>query len=445
MKDKLTAIDTKLFSEDLLSHPESNIARHTVVKNGIFKSSVDETLEREMKNSFSVVIDTGAVCNQKQSGRCWMFAGLNVLRQILAKNLNTKSIELSQSYLQFYDKLEKANFLLEKALEYSNEPIDSRNNVFLLDSAIQDGGHFAMFTNLVKKYGVVPLEEMPDLAVSTATGELNKVLTEYLNQAILELREAKKKKARKPVLMRMKEGYLNDVYRILTICIGKPVEEFTYEYEDKDKKHVTLEKMTPLNFYEKYIKVDLDDYICLCDAPISNHEEYQKYTCKLVNNVIGGDDVVFFNVPLNKLKEASIKSLEGGEPIWFGADVLAQSLRKEGILADGILRTDTLFSLKPKMTKGERLEYRTSFCNHAMTFTGVNLVEGTPNRWKVENSWGKDNGKDGYYIMSDEWFDEYVYEVFISRKYIDPEILAKYDASKPIEEEPFNALWKYEN
>lgn len=442
MDNTIKKEDLELFDKDVNDRETSSLIRHTIARNGISGSSIDETIQKSLKDTFSIDLKTGDVCNQKRSGRCWMFAGLNVLRTILIKNLKVKNFELSQAYLQFYDKLEKCNFVLERAMELADETIDSRMNVFLLDSGIGDGGHFVMFTNLVKKYGVVPSSEMPDLNVSQDTGELNTVLTSYLTHAIMELREAKKKEASVLVLKRMKEGYLNDIYRILSLSLGEPVKEFTLEYQDKDEKFHRTEKMTPMSFYNEYIKADLDDFVCLCDAPIEGMDEYQKYTSRFVNNVEGGDPIVFFNVPLATLKKAALASLEGGDPIWFGSDVLAQSMRKEGILASGIIRSNELFSLKYTMTKSERLTYRSSFCNHAMTLTGVNVLDDkTTDRWKVENSWGKDNGFSGYFIMSDKWFDDYVYEIFVKREYVDAETLKKYDASTLKEQSVFNTLW----
>ena len=442
MKKTIDLSDIDLFEKDCLDRDNSDVLRHAITNNGINASSVNEELARTLKDSFSVDVPAGNVCNQRRSGRCWMFAGLNVLRTIVMKNLNVKNFELSQAYLQFYDKLEKSNFFLEKALEYSDEEPNSRVNLFLLDTAIGDGGHFAMFVNLVKKYGVVPFDDMPDLSVSKDTGELNTILSNYLAQGMMELRAAKKNGASDTVLERMKEGYLNDVYRILSLSLGKPVKEFVLEYTDKDNKYHNAGKFDPHSFYNEFIKADLDDYICLCHAPMEGRKDYQKYTSKLVNNVEGGDSVIFFNVDLDVMKKSAIASLKGGDVMWFAADVLTQSMRKEGYLADGILKTKELFNINYKMNKSERLMYRTSFCNHAMTFTGVNLTDNdVPNRWKVENSWGKENGKDGYFIMDDKWFDEYVYEIFVSRKYVDEETLKKYDASSIIEEDPFNTLY----
>lgn len=443
MNTKINSSDLESFEKDFRSNPDYILRKASVTNNGINASCIDKDLLREMKFTFSVDVDAGEVCNQKRSGRCWMFSGLNVIRTILFKKLNVKNIELSQAYLQFYDKLEKSNFFLEKAMELSSEDSRSRNNVFILDSALGDGGHFVMFSNLVKKYGVVPLSEMPDLAVSVDTAELNSVLTNYLAQGMIELRNAKAKGKSEKDLYKIKKQYLSDIYRILTISLGTPVKDFEYEYVDKDNKYVSLGRLTPKEFYDKYIAEDLEAYVPLCNGPLEGHEKYTKYTCSLVNNVIDGSPVIFFDVSLSEMKKACIDSLKDNMPVWFGADVSTQSLRKDGILADGILMRKELFDIDYHLNKKERLSYRASFCNHAMTFTGVNLVNKKPNRWKVENSWGKENGKNGFFVMSDKWFEEYVYEIYVNRKYLSEKLLEKYDNAPLLETDPFDTLWMY--
>ncbi len=442
MEQKITLEEISSFENDLKKVSDLNLKKATVMKNGITGSSTAIELEREMKFAFSVDVESGNVTNQKRSGRCWMFSGLNVLRTILYKKLNVKNIELSQAYLQFYDKLEKANFFLEKAIQFASEEVKSRNNVFLLDSTIQDGGHFVMFSNLVKKYGVVPLEEMPDHAVSSETMELNTVLSSYLSQAMKDLRAMVKEGKSTEEISKKKKDVLSVIYRILTISLGSPVSSFEYEYVDKDNHYVRLKRMTPKEFYDEYIKEDLEDYLPLCDAPLGHMKPLTRYTCDMVNNVVGGSPIIFFNVPLQEMKKSVIASLKANMPVWFAADVSSQSLRKEGYLVDGILLQNELFSLENHMDKASRMDYRSSFCNHAMTFTGVNLdEEGKSNRWKVENSWGKENGKDGYYVMSDKWFDEYVYQVFVKKEYVNPEIVDAYQKSALESVDPFDTLW----
>lgn len=440
MKKELDVSELNKFAEVYSQNKNLAVARRAVTKNGIVNSAIDEDEVHALQNTFSVNVDAGNVTNQKQSGRCWMFAGLNVLRVVTAKKLNVKNMEFSQAFLQFYDKLEKVNFTLEKALELIDEPLDSRLNTFLLDAGIGDGGHFAMFVNLVKKYGVIPSEIMPDNVVNCNTRELNALLTELVGKDIVELRALKG--ATKEEIEGKKEEMLQEVYNVLCVSLGIPPKKFAYEYVDKDNKFVRLEETTPLEFYEKYVGVNLDEYIVLSDAPMAGYKPYQKYTSEWVNNVIGGEPVIFFNVSIDELKQAVIKSLKSNELVWFGADVSSQSLRKEGLLGYNLIRFDELFGINLSQNKGERMDTRISFCNHAMTFTGVNLdANEKPNRWKVENSWGKDNGKDGFFVMDDPWFENYVYEVFVKREFIPEEILEKFDKSDVIKVEPWAVMW----
>lgn len=439
---------SRFLNEESLSHFESGLTadykvrERAVTKNGIVNSAIDFDVKREAKPVFSIEVSAGNVTNQKQSGRCWMFAGLNVIRTMVMKKLHLKNFELSQSYLQFYDKLEKANFFLERIIELKDEPIDSRLNAFFLDNGIGDGGHFIMFTNLVKKYGVVPSYSMPETAVSSATTELNNVLNDLLHKDALILRE-KAKSVSAEDLETLKDVMLQEVYQVLVISLGMPPKEFTLEVRDKDDKFVASEVKTPLSFFKEYIEADLDAYIPLSDIPYDGLKRGECYYSHFVNNVEGGDEVLFYNVPVDVLKTSVINSLKGDEVVWFAADVLSQSLRKEGILASGIINYDELFQVKTLTGKAERMNSRTSFCNHAMTFTGVNLVNDKPNRFKVENSWGKDVGEDGFFVMSDSWFDDYVYQVLVNKKYVPEEYVKEYEEKKkqPIEISLFNTFF----
>ena len=442
MKSTLELKDLETFSESFSKNEKLRIAKRSIAKNGIINSSIDPDEVIALQNTFSVDVDAGNITNQKQSGRCWMFAGLNVIRMVAAKKLNLKSFELSQAYLQFYDKIEKANFTLEKAIELASEPINSRLNTFLLDSGIEDGGHFVMFTNLVKKYGVVPSSVMPDNVVNCGTNEINSLLHALVGKDILALREVKANGASNEELGKKKEEMLSEIYNVLSATLGVPPKSFTFEYKDKDDKYVRLEETTPLEFYEKYVGVNLDDYIVLSDAPINGYKEKQKYTTSWVNNVIGGDPVIFFNVGIDELKKAVIASLKANELVWFAADVSSESLRKQGLLGYNLIRYDELLQISLLESKGARMDARISFCNHAMTFTGVNLLENDkPNRWKVENTWGKDVGDGGFFVMDDKWFENYVYQVFVKKEFVSSKILKAYEDSSIIEVEPWDTLW----
>ena len=409
--------------------------------NGIVASCTDSNVAMSLQNTFSIEVDAGDITNQNQSGRCWMFAGLNVLRQCLFAKLGVKTIELSQAYLQFYDKLEKANFTLEKAIDIVDEPINSRLNAYLLDNGIGDGGHWAMFTSLVKKYGIVPSVFMKDTAVSKSTGELNKVLQNLLANDIKVFHDMASKGKSKEEMRKKKEGMLEEIYRVLAISLGVPPKKFVLEYKDKDNKFVRLPEMSGVEFYEKYIGIDLDEWISLSDAGTIGWEKGVRYTCPFVGNVIGGDPVTFFDVPVSELRKAVVASLKGGEIVWFASEVGAKSLRKAGLMSPSLIRDDLLFGIKDRLSKGEQLDYHSTYCSHAMAFTGVNLIGSKPNRYKIENSWGKEPGEGGFFVCDSAWFDSYVYQILVRKKYLSEDLLKQYESSPIKECDPFNGLW----
>ena len=416
-------------------------ARRAVTKNGLVNSSIDELKVRENIDVFSINVPCGEITNQRHSGRCWMFAGLNVIRTILFDKLGVKNIELSQAYLQFYDKLEKANFFLTEAMKRLDTPLDDQEVIFLLNSAIGDGGHWAMFTNLVNKYGVVPSAAMPDNAVNSDTTELNTYLSKILDGDYKKLRSLKNNS--KAELEDEKEKMLKEIYRVLVISLGVPPKSFEFEYEDKDGNYKKIGKTTPKEFFSKYVEEDLGDWIALANAPLEGYKPYTKYVAPLVNNVVGGEPVTFINVEIEEIKNALIASLKDKRVCWFAAEVSLDSLRKDGYLVKDIYNLDELTGIDTSsLNKGEKLDYRYAYCSHAMTFTGVNLDDnGKPNRYKLENTWGTENGKKGFYVMDDAWFNEYVYQVIVNSKYIKPEVLEKIKAAETVEVKPFNTLW----
>lgn len=445
IKEKELEAFRKAYEDD----PLNQVKERTITSNGINVSVVDNRVVKEAKPVFSIDVDAGEITNQLRSGRCWMFAGLNVLRKIAMEKLGMKNLELSQTYLQFYDKLEKANSFLEKVIELSKQPLISQDNIFNFQGSAADGGYWSYFVNLVKKYGVLPRSEMPTTKVSDDTSELNSLLTKVLNQDAMILRSKCEKMATDETLRKHKQKMLEEVYRILAISLGVPPKEFTFEYEakeaDKDtkSKYQSLKTMTPLKFFNEYIGEELDNYVNLCNSQIPGLEEYKAYTSRLVTSVCGGQGEVFFEVPIEVMKKAVIASLKKKELVWFAADVSTYSMRTKGILSNEVYGFNNFFGINLSLKKGERLSYYTSFCNHAMTFTGVNLVDGKPNRWKVENSWGKDNGFNGFYVMDDAWFENYVYEVIVKKDYLTEAVVKKYEEAmkKPVELPPYYAIF----
>lgn len=427
------------FKDDFNKNKSLLISKNAVMKNGVFNSAFNSEEIKNIPFTFNnEVKDIGSITNQKQSGRCWMFSGLNVLRISAMKKLGVKDFEFSETYLMFFDKLEKSNFMLEKVFETLDEKSDSRLLEAVLSSGgSQDGGFWSFFVSLIKKYGICPKEVMGESNPSSSSMEMDMILEHKLRQDAALLRNKYKDGTSLEELKSLKEGMLSEIYKILTICLGTPVEEFEYEWkstpvdeDDKDKKEDDKKetwkhfKGTPLEFYKEFVGVDLDEYILITNAPIKELKEYQKYSLDLAINVIEDSIDTFITVPLDVLKETAIKSIKNDEAMWFDCDVGALSLRKDGYLDDKMLSLDVLFDSDFSFDKGDSLLYKNTAPNHAMVLAGVNLDENNkPNRWKVENSWGGDVGKSGIYVMSDSWFDRFVYGIVVKKKFVNEDIL----------------------
>ncbi len=419
----------------------NRVAMNAVTENGLTKSAKRREAAQRDVHTFSVSLNQGDITNQKQSGRCWMFAALNTMRfEVIRKYKLSRDFELSQAYLFFYDKLEKSNYFLENVLETLDEPASGRLVSFLLQAPVGDGGQWDMLCNLVRKYGVVPKTAYPESVASSGSREMDAYLTEKLREDACILRKHYAAGADLADLRGEKEGMLEEIYRLLCICLGKPPKSFDFEYRDTDNVFHRDAGLTPQSFYAKYVGLVLDDYVSLINAPTADKPFGCSYTVRFLGNVKEGKPVRYLNLEIGELKKAAIAQLKDGEPVWFGCDVGKRSERTDGILDLDVYGLEDLLDTQFTMTKAERLDYGQSLMTHAMVFQGVNLDEnGQPDRWRVENSWGKDPGKGGYYVMTDRWFDEYMYQVVVNKKYLTDEQLSAYNAD-PIELEPWDPM-----
>ena len=440
MKSSITIDQLEQFRKDFEANKAYGVAMRAVVSAGVNKAAVNHESFRKDRHEYSIQLKDGEITNQKQSGRCWMFAALNTMRFQVMKNLNLETFELSQSYPLFYDKLEKSNYFLESILETLDEPTDGRLIAYLLSAPLNDGGQWDMFCSLVEKYGVVPKEAMPESVSSSATREMTGWMTMKLREYACTLRKAYQKGAPMEELRAQKDEMMSTIYRMLCICLGEPPMRFDFEVRDKDEQFVRSVGITPQEFYAKYVRLNLSDYVSIINAPTQDKPYGHSYTVKFLGNVKDGRPVRYLNVPIDVLKRAAIAQMQDGEPVWFGCDVGAFSIRDNGIMDLDVLKTDALFDTQWRMDKAERLDYGQSLMTHAMVLTGVNLDEnGKPQRWRVENSWGKDARKDGYYVMSDRWNDQYTYQVVVNRKYLTEGELRQYE-SDPIALEPWDPM-----
>jgi len=424
---------------DYDSNPTNVIIRHALSQSDIdiivgSKDTVDE-----MQFKFDIDIKTMPVNNQKASGRCWIFAACNWMREKIAKKLDIESFKLSQSYIAFYDKLEKLNYALECLIETIDLDYDDRTVQYLVQSGIGDGGQWDMLVNVVKKYGICPKAAFVETKTATSTRTLNSLLNAELRNFASISRKIKAEKGMEAV-QQLKEGFMKRFYIALVNCYGVPPTSFELQYKDKKGKLVTKYGYTPKSFYEEFIGGEIEDYVSCINAPTASKPFNKSYTVKYLGNVVGGKVVTHLNLPMERLKELILAQLKDGEIVWFGSDVASYGDRMRGVWNDQEFDYKSLLDLDIKMDKGESLDFRASAMNHAMCITGVAFDEhGIPSKWKIENSWGADRGEAGYFIMSASWFDQYTYQAVVNKKYLTKEELAAYNA-EPIELKPWDPM-----
>lgn len=397
--------------------------QNSVQKNGINNATLNTIASSFNQHIYSIDIKTGKVADQKNSGRCWMFAALNNFRHKLNKDFNIEEFELSQTYTFFWDKLEKANFFLENIIKSKNEDIDSRIVRFLLTTPQQDGGQWDMLVSIIQKYGIVPKYIMPDVFHSTNSVKLNTLLNKKLRIAAQRIRELNDDEK----IHKLKETTLDEIYSFLCATLGEPPVKFDFEFEDKDGKFVRDANITPKEFYEKYVGIDLDEYISIINAPTKDKKYNKSFTVDYLGNVVGGRQVKYLNVPMETLKELALAQIKDGSSVWFGCDVGQSSDSTLGIMDLDLFDIENSYNIDFSLTKENALDYCDSLMTHAMVLSGVNIVDGKPNRWKVENSWGEKLGKKGYFLMTDAWMDRYTYQVVINKKYIPKDLLEQFE------------------
>ncbi|KRK81629.1 aminopeptidase C [Companilactobacillus bobalius] len=415
------------FNKNLNQDASNNVLKNSVAQVGIYKASEDPEVKTKLNPSFNIMVNSGKVSNQKQSGRCWLFAALNTLRTEFALRNNMKDFELSQNYLSFWDRLEKSNAFYQEVLESADLPIEDRQVNDVFSGPNGDGGFWSSAANLISKYGVVPNYVMPETAVSENTREFDAVLNKLLRKNGIELRQLVKDGAAQADIDKRVNEMLSEIYKICVYSFGLPPKSFELSLQTDNDKLIEEENITPKQFFNNYFTTNLDDFVTIENSPQKSKKYHQVYSIKNQNNVIGGKEHVFLNLPMERLEELTIQQLKNNQLVWFGNDVLKQSDRKNGYLLGDLYQYDELFGMDSQIEKGLALDYGEAEVSHAMTITGVNILHGQPNRWKVENSWGEDNGVHGYYLMDEKWFKDNTYEVVINKKYLNDEELAELD------------------
>ncbi|MFL3013674.1 MAG: C1 family peptidase [Candidatus Neomarinimicrobiota bacterium] len=405
------------------------ITRNAATHNEVTDLAMNWNEFRKIDHSFSDLISGEMkITNQKSSGRCWGFAGLNLFRVYLGRKYNIRNFEFSQTYFMFWDKLEKSNFFLNSIIKTAGSPWDSRIMMHLLDNPIQDGGQWDMWVNLINKYGVVPKSEMPETYQSSRSMRMNRMITRKLREFAKELRLSIKNEINEKDLYDQKNDMLSTVYKMLVIHLGDPPKKFTWQIRDKKKKFLRYENLTPQTFFKDHVDLELNDLVCLINCPMSDKEYKKVYSVEFLGNVSEGQPIRYLNTKIEILKNAAVESIKNDDPVWFGCDVGKYLHRSHGIMDINLFDFNLFYGTDFALDKASRLEYGESKMTHAMLFTGVDLdANGLPKKWRVENSWGDRNGEKGFYIMSDKWFDEFLYEVVVDKKYLEDEYVKLFE------------------
>ncbi len=443
MNNDNAAIDlagVKSWCEEFQNNPQYRLAQNAVTQNDLGDVALDRSVVTGIDHTFSHKLDDWKVTNQKKSGRCWMFAALNLFRVGAMKKMNIKEFEFSQNYPLFWDKFERANYFLEAIIETADRPIDDRTVCFLLDHPVDDGGQWNMFINLLNKHGAVPQSVMPETKSSSHTLFMNRTLVHKLHEGARSLRELHSAGASIEKLRAEKNEILKVIYRMLCIHLGTPPRRFDWQWRDEDKEFHRDSEMTPLEFADKYITLPRDEYVCIVNDTRQSSPYGKTFTVNYLGNVVGGEIVKYLNVEIDVMKDIAMRTIMDGEPVWFGCDSGKMIRRDMGLWDAKLFDYNTLYDTQFNLEKEERLNYHQTCMTHAMLFTGIDVVNNKPRKWRVENSWGDDNtGAKGFFVISDSWFDEHMFEIAARKSYLPKSLQAALDET-PIVLPPWDPM-----
>ena len=403
------------------AEPSNKVAQNAVTNVQLPDLTLNRDLVQDIDDSFSIKLDDWKVTAQMRSGRCWLFATLNLFRVGAMKKMNLKNFEFSQAHTHFWDKFERSNHLLESIIETSDRPVDDRTIHFLLSDPIGDGGQWNMAMNLVRKHGLVPKTAYPESNSSSATRWMNAELKDILRSSASEIRAIIDGGGTVEEARAHKEKRIADIWKMLCIHLGTPPKTFNWQWRDKDGEFHRNGRMTPQQFAAEFVDIEWEDYVCIVNDP--RNEYYRTYTVDFLQNVAGGPPVVYLNVPSKEMKAITLKLLEDGMPVWMGCDVGKEMDRKRGLWDADLFDVEGLYGVEYGMDKADRLRHNQTMMTHAMLFTGVDVVNGRPRRWRVETSWGQDTGQKGYYTMNDSWYDQYMFEIAAPKDYLTEKML----------------------
>ncbi len=396
--------------------------KNALAANSVASIALNQDNQTEKNVYFSNSVPSKGITDQESSGRCWMFTGLNVLRAKMINEMNLEGMEFSQNYLFFYDQLEKSNLFLQAIIDTRKKPMDDQTVMWLFQHPVSDGGTFTGVADLIAKYGLVPKGAMPETYASRNTSSFTPYLKRKLREDALALRaDAKASEAK---LKKMKEEQLAEIYRMLVLTLGEPVQEFTWAPKDRNGKYQSEpKKYTPQSFYKEFLNLDLqNDYVMLMNDP--TREYWKTYEIQYDRHTYDGHNWLYLNLPMEDIKEAAIKSIKDSTMMYFSCDVSKFLDRKTGIADLNNYNYDEIFGVKFGMDKAQRVSSFDSGSTHAMTLKAVDLdANGKPVKWEVENSWGATSGHKGHIIMTDEWFDNYMFRLVVDKKYLSEKVI----------------------
>ncbi len=466
----LTAFSAAAFAQQPAGSPEGGISAEMLAE--ISKGYEGNAYDKALRNALAVTpigtlavnaenaamidthfsdrVRTKGITDQQSSGRCWLFTGLNVLRAKMIDKYDLPGMEFSQNYLFFYDQLEKANLFLQGVIDTKELPFDDRKVDWLFSHPLSDGGQFTGVSNLITKYGLVPSEAMPETYQANNTSQMANLISLKLREYGLDIRAEYEKEYRETAkrpkkdvekrmaalekrLQEMKVQQLSEVYRMLALCLGEPVQEFEWTRCDKSNNIVSRKTYTPKSFYEEFIGEDLENnYIMIMNDPC---REYGKvYEIDYDRHVYDGHNWVYVNLPVERIKEMAVASIRDNTAMYFSCDVGKFHDRKRGVLDLANFDYASLMGVEFGMDKKERVQTHASGSSHAMTLIAVDVCPetGKPVKWMVENSWGPASGYQGCLIMTDEWFNEYMFRLVVEKKYVPADVLEMLN-QKPVQ------------
>lgn len=422
-------------------------AKEKVLANAIAGMSIDalaknyQAAAKPIDTNFSIETRKQSITNQKSSGRCWMFSGLNVLRSNYMAKADSVAIEFSQAYLFFWDQLEKANLMLQGVIDTGKKPIDDERVRFFFKSPIGDGGTFCGLADLAPKYGLVPSDVQPETFTSENTSKARSLISSKLREYGLQLRDMIAKKQSSAAIQKEKTKMLGQIYHMLELTLGKPVDKFCYAFKDKNGRTLgSAKEYTPLSFYQEVVGAPFDGtFIMVMNDP--RREYFKTYEVEYDRHTYDGTNWRYLNLPMEEIEKLAIASLKDGRKMYSSYDVGKLLDRKRGYASLDNFDYGSIFGTTFGMDKAQRISTFDSGSTHAMTLTAVDLdTNGNPVKWKVENSWGADSGQKGYLIMTADWFREYMFRLVVNKKYVPENILKAYD-TKPIMVMPEDPLF----